>query len=93
MFTLGKPSLLAGVFRAAGFVEIVTHEVTLRRRFASTAEAIQAMRNPVLQQLMIKLTADERDQAWQEIKRQLGQFEGPNGFETTGEVLIGVGTK
>jgi ubiquinone/menaquinone biosynthesis C-methylase UbiE len=93
MFTLGEPSLLEGVFRAAGFLEIVTHAVTLRRRFASTAEAIQAMRNPLLQQLMTKLTDAEREQAWEEINQQLRTFEGPNGFETTGEVLIGVGTK
>ena len=94
MFTLGAPSLLEGVFRAAGFLEIVTHAVTLQRRFASTAEAIQAMRkNAVLQQLMTKLTDAEREQAWEEIKRQLRSFEGPSGFETTGEVLIAVGTK
>jgi len=35
----------------------------------------------------------EREQAWTEIEQQLRRFEGPNGCEVPGEVLIGVGTK
>jgi hypothetical protein len=93
LFTLGEPSLLEGVFREAGFVEIVIHAVSLQRRFASTTEAIQAMKNPVLQQLIAKLSDAEREQAWEEISRKWHRFEGPNGFEVPGEVLIAVGTK
>ncbi|MET0500062.1 MAG: methyltransferase domain-containing protein, partial [Candidatus Binatia bacterium] len=36
LFTLGEPLLLQGVFKASGFLEIVIHAVSLRRRFAST---------------------------------------------------------
>jgi SAM-dependent methyltransferase len=93
LFTLGAPPLLEGVFRAADFLDIVIHAVTLTRRFASSEAAIQAMKNPALQHLMNKLSDADREQAWEEIKRQLRQFEGPNGFEVPGEVLIGVGTK
>ena len=93
LFTLGEPSLLEGVFRAAGFLEIVIHAVSLRRQFASTAEAVQAMKNPVLERLITKLSDAEREQAWEEIEQQLRQFEGPKGFEAPGEMLIGVGTK
>jgi hypothetical protein len=39
------------------------------------------------------LQAHERDQAWAEIEQELSQFEGPNGFDAPGEVLIGIGTK
>ena len=92
-FALGEPSLLEGAFRAAGFPEIVIHPVSLRNRFASAAKAVQAMTNPGLQKLIARLNDAEREQAWEEIKRQLRQFEGPNGFEAPGEVLIGVGTK
>ncbi len=35
----------------------------------------------------------EREQACVEIERQMRRFEGPNGLEVPGEVLIGVGTK
>jgi hypothetical protein len=42
---------------------------------------------------MAKLSEAEREQAWDEIKRELSRFEGPNGCEMTGEILIGVGAK
>jgi len=53
------------------------------------------MRNNVgdLRELMSRLKEADRELAWTEIERQLCQFEGPNGFEAPGEVLIGVGTK
>jgi ubiquinone/menaquinone biosynthesis C-methylase UbiE len=93
LFRLGEPALLEGVFRAAGFVEIVIHAVSLRRRFPSTAEAVQTMKNPLLQQLMTRLSDAEREQAWEEIREQFLQFEGPKGLEMPGEVLVGIGTK
>ena len=48
---------------------------------------------PGLQRMMDQLDASERDMAWTQIERQLSKFEGSNGFEAPGEVLIGVGTK
>jgi hypothetical protein len=42
---------------------------------------------------MAQLGEAERRRAWTEIEQQLSQFEGPNGFEAPGEILIGVGTK
>jgi ubiquinone/menaquinone biosynthesis C-methylase UbiE len=65
LFTLGEPLLLEDVFRAAGFLEVAIHAVSLRRRFASTTDAIQAMKNPVLEQLIAKLSDAEREQAWE----------------------------
>lgn len=93
LFALGQPSLLEGVVRAAGFREIVTHTVPLRRRFESAAAAVQTMRNPVLEQLMAKLSDAEREQASAEMQQQFSQFEGPKGLEISGELLIGAGTK
>ena len=63
--------------------------------FPVDAEAIRALKDsfPGLQRIMAQLSDAERELAWTEIKRQLGQFEGPNGFKVLGEVLIGVGTK
>jgi hypothetical protein len=42
---------------------------------------------------MAQLSGAERDLAWTEVEQQLSQFDGSNGFEAPGEVLIGVGTK
>jgi hypothetical protein len=59
------------------------------------AEAIQTMKNSAvdLRELMNRLSDADRELAWIEIEKQLHQFESPNGFESPGEVLIGVGTK
>jgi hypothetical protein len=46
-----------------------------------------------LGELMSRLNEKDRELAWAEIEEKLRQFEGPNGFEAPGEVLIGVGTK
>jgi len=42
---------------------------------------------------MNRLNEADRERAWAEIGEQFKRFEGPNGFEIPGEVLIGVGTK
>jgi hypothetical protein len=42
---------------------------------------------------MSRLNDADRELAWAEIEQQLRPFEGPNGFGSPGEVLIGVGTK
>ena len=94
MFVLGQPTFLESLFEAAGFRDVAVHAVTLRRRFASSEAAIQSVSNPVLNQMMAQLSEAEREQAWTEIKREFRQFERPpDGFELTGEVLIGCGTK
>jgi hypothetical protein len=42
---------------------------------------------------MADLTDTERQRAWSEIEQAIGQFEGPNGVEVSGEVLVAAGTK
>jgi hypothetical protein len=46
-----------------------------------------------LKEIMTQLNEADRDRAWTKIAEQFKQFEGPNGFEIPGEVLVGVGTK
>ena len=92
---LGESGILEDTFREGGFHDVAVLAVTTRWRFPSTAEVIRAMQDsfPGLQRMMDQLDVSERDMAWTQIERQLSQFEGPNGFEAPGEVLIGVGTK
>jgi SAM-dependent methyltransferase len=93
MFALGEPSILEGGFRAAGFLNIVIQAVPLLRRFASAAEAIKIMQTPLLQRVTAKLSETEREKAQAEAEREFGRFQGPNGTELPGEVLIAAGTK
>src|SRR5262245_45566129 len=95
MFALGDPGALEDVYKRAGFLNVPVHTIAIQRRFASTADAIHHMQNSVgdTRELMNRLTEAQRERAWVEIEEQLSRFEGPNGLEVPGEVLLGVGTK
>jgi ubiquinone/menaquinone biosynthesis C-methylase UbiE len=95
MFALSKPGVLEETFKKSGFSDVVIHMLPTRWCFPSTAEAIRALKDsfPGLQHLMGQLSETQRELAWTEIEQQLSQFEGPNGFDAPGEVLIGVGAK
>jgi ubiquinone/menaquinone biosynthesis C-methylase UbiE len=95
LFALSGRGVLEECYTSAGFRDVVVRAVSVQRRFPSTAEAIEAMKDsfPRLKALMDKLSDTDRELAWREIERQLNQFEGPSGFEAPGEWLIGIGTK
>ena len=95
LFKQGRIDILEETFKASGFLEINIHTVPTQNRFSSAGEAVRITMDstPGLRHLMDQLSEAERERAWAQIEQQLGQFEGPNGFEAPGEVLIGVGTK
>ena len=95
MFALGGPGILNDTFNRAGFVDVSVRAVPVQRRSPSAADSIRRRRNNAvdLGELMSRLNDADRELAWAEIEQQLRQFEGPNGFEAPGEMLIGVGTK
>ena len=86
---------LEDVYKRAGFLNVPVHTVAIQRRFASTGDAIHNMQNSVgdTRELMNRLNEAQRESAYVEIQEQLSRFEGSNGLEVPGEVLIGVGTK
>ena len=93
MFVLSKPGVLENAFRDGGFPDVTVHTVSTQRRFPSRAEVIRRLKNSMLGEPIAKLGDAEREQAWSEIEQQMRRFEGPNGIELLGEVLIGIGTK
>jgi SAM-dependent methyltransferase len=95
MYALGDPGALKDVYSRAGLLNVSVHAVPIQRRLPSAADAVRSMRNSAsnVSELMSRLDDADRELAWAEIEQQLRQFEGPNGFELPGEVLIGVGTK
>jgi hypothetical protein len=95
MFALGDPRALEDLFKRAGFLNVSVRALAIQRRFHSVADAIQTMKNLAvdLRELMSRLNDGDRELAWAEIEQELRQFEGPNGFEAPGEMLIGVGAK
>ena len=95
MFAFSGEGVLEKCLTTAGFRDVAVRAVPAQRHFPSTAEAVSAIKDsfPRLQTLLAKLSNSDRALAWNEIERQLRQFEGPNGFEAPGEWLVGVGTK
>jgi hypothetical protein len=95
MFALGGPGVLESTYNQAGFLDATVHAVSVSRFCPSIAEAIRVLRDsfPRLQALLAQLSDADRERAWKEIEQEFSQFDGPNGCEISGEVLIGVGTK
>jgi SAM-dependent methyltransferase len=93
MFALGEPGALEDVYKRAGFLNMSVQAVSVQRRFLSAADAIRTVTGGDLKELVNQLNERERERAWVEIEEQLSRFEGPNGLEVPGEVLLGVGTK
>ena len=93
VFVLGEQRLLEDTFRNGGFSTASVHAVPTYRRFSSSTEAIENLQDDFHGRTITELPDAEREQAWEEVEQQLRRFEGPNGCELTGELLIGVGTK
>ena len=93
LFAVSEPGVLEDVFRKGGFPSVSVHAVTTHRRFPSRAVVIRNMQDEINARHITNLADAEREQAWTEVGQQLRRFEGPNGWEFPGEVLIGVGTK
>jgi ubiquinone/menaquinone biosynthesis C-methylase UbiE len=95
MFALGEPRALEGVYRRADFLNVSVQAVPILRRSPSAAAAAENMRKGTgdIREVMNRLSEGDQDRASAEVTEQFRRFEGPNGFEIPGEVLIGVGTK
>jgi ubiquinone/menaquinone biosynthesis C-methylase UbiE len=95
MYALGDPGRLEDVYNKAALSNVRVHVVPRPRHFLSAANAVGGMRKTgrEVKELMSRLNEADQERAWTEIAEQLKHFEGPNGLEIPGEVLIGVGSK
>jgi hypothetical protein len=61
---------------------------------ASTAECLRFEKESfgALHQMLSGVTDAEREEAWNEIERELSQFETADGFEGPCELLVAAGT-
>jgi len=93
MFALSEPGVLENAFRDGGFPDVAVHTVDKQHRFPPSALEVIRRKDSRLSEPIVKLPDTECEQAWAEVEQQTRRFEGPNGWEFPGEVLIGVGTK
>jgi ubiquinone/menaquinone biosynthesis C-methylase UbiE len=94
-FSLGPKGVMEETLRKAGFRDIQTRTIRTPLRLPSTAECVRFERESfgALQQMLVGLAEAERVAAWDEIERQLRQFQGQDSFETPAELIVGAGAK
>jgi SAM-dependent methyltransferase len=94
-FSLGADGVLAAAFEAAGFGAVETRTVPAPVRLESAAECVRFERESfgALHQMLAALDQPAREEAWAEIERELGRFEGSDGFHGPCELIVAAGTK
>lgn len=94
-FSLGNPGVLEEAYERAGLRDARTRIIPAPLRMASAAECVRFERESfgALHQMLSGLDETQREAAWAEIERELGKFEGPDGFEGPCELVVGSGVK
>jgi len=93
-FSLGQPGALEQEFLAAGFEDAEMHTVDAPLGFESAEECVRFERESfgALHAMLAGVDDEAREAAWDEIERELRQFEGPHGFVGPCELLVGAAT-
>lgn len=92
-FSLGGDGVLAAAYAQAGLREVEVRKVDSPVRLPSAAECVRFERESfgALHQMMSSLSDAERADTWDEIERELRQFETAGGFVGPCEMLVGAG--
>jgi SAM-dependent methyltransferase len=95
LLSLGKPGLMDGLFRRAGFAHVATTKVTAPFRLPSVQDYLDFVRtsaSPILQ-ILGRLEDAKREAAWAEIADRLGAFNTSDGWEGPNELLLTAGQR
>jgi ubiquinone/menaquinone biosynthesis C-methylase UbiE len=94
-FSLGSAGVLQHAYERAGFRDIDVRVVEAPLRLASAAECVRFEQESfgALHQMLSGLDEVAREAAWTEIRAELAQFEGPDGFTGPCELIVAAGTK
>ncbi|MHA6782779.1 class I SAM-dependent methyltransferase [Pseudonocardia saturnea] len=94
-FSLGGPGVLEDAFRAAGFRDVGAQTVVAPVRMPRAADCVRFERESfgALHQMLAGLAPAQRDEAWEEIHRELARFETAEGFVGPCELVVAWGTK
>jgi SAM-dependent methyltransferase len=89
-FSLGAPGALATALALAGFSDVQAREVSAPLRMGSARECARFEREAfgALHQMLAALDEAARAEAWQEVERELGKYEGQKGFESPCEIIV-----
>jgi ubiquinone/menaquinone biosynthesis C-methylase UbiE len=94
-FSLGAEGVIEEAYAAAGFADVAIRRVSAPLRLESAAECVRFERESfgALHQMLAGLSEPEREEAWEEIERELSQFESGGGFEGPCELIVAAGTR
>jgi hypothetical protein len=87
--------VLATALERAGFRDVEVKAVDAPVRLPSAAECVRFERESfgALHQMLSGLSAQERDETWEEIAAELRKFETDEGFVGPCEMLVGAATR
>ncbi len=94
-FSLGSRELMADELERAGFRDLETRVIPAPLRLASAAECLKFEQEcfGALHQMLRRAPEAERAASWEEIGQELTKFEGPGGFASPCELVVGAATK
>lgn len=93
LLSLGKPGLIDGLFRQAGFVRVATTQVEAPFRLPSVRHYLEFVRRsagPILP-ILDHLDEAAKSAAWADFEGQLSAFNTYDGWEGPNELLLTVG--
>jgi len=93
-FSLGAPGMIEAAYDRAGFVDVDVRCVNAPLRMTSAPECVRFERESfgALHQMLGGLSELEQEDAWEEIERELSQFESAGGFDGPCELIVAAGT-
>jgi SAM-dependent methyltransferase len=94
-FSLGAPGVIEEAFSNAGFRNVKTSRVNSPVIMSSAKECLQFEKESfgALHQMLSSLSAEERDDVWNEIEEALRKFEAGGSFAGPCEMIVAVGEK
>jgi SAM-dependent methyltransferase len=94
-FSLGAEGVVEKAFVDAGFINVKSERVDSPLRLSSAKECVRFEKESfgALHQMMSGLSDGEKQSVWEEIERDLQQFETDNGFIGPCEMVVAVGEK
>ena len=91
-FSLADTKRFEQALADAGFHDIAIQAIPVQLHFASAAAFLES-RRMLVAGMIERLNAPDQQRLMEEIRQVLSQFEGPQGLVTSGETLLGVGTR
>jgi SAM-dependent methyltransferase len=95
IFSLGSPRVIENLLARSGFRDVQVKRQLAPLRMSSADECVRFMRESFgnLHQMMSRLSEKKKEDAWEEIRSELGRFENGGRFTGPCELVIASGAK